>query len=61
MIWNEKFETMPREEMRKWQGQKLREMVERVYYNVPFYRRIMQEMNVFPEDLNSVDDLSRLP
>lgn len=61
MIWNEKFETMPREEMRKWQGQKLREMVERVYYNVPFYRRKMQEMNVFPEDINSVDDLSRLP
>lgn len=42
-------------------GTKLREMVERVYYNVPFYRRKMQEMNVFPEDINSVDDLSRLP
>ena len=47
--------------MREWQGQKLREMVERVYHNVPFYRQKMQEMNVFPEDINDVDDLSRLP
>ncbi|MFW6022068.1 MAG: phenylacetate--CoA ligase family protein [Halanaerobiaceae bacterium] len=61
MIWNEKFETAPREEMREWQGVKLREMVERVYHNVPFYRRKMQDLNVVPEDINSVDDLSRLP
>ncbi|HOA39924.1 MAG: phenylacetate--CoA ligase [Halanaerobiales bacterium] len=61
MIWNEKFETMPREEMREWQGQKLKEMVERIYYNVPLYRRKLQEMNILPEDIEGIDDLSRLP
>ena len=61
MIWNEKFETMPREEMRKWQGEKLREMVERVYYNVPFYRKKLQEINIQPEDIEGIDDLARLP
>ncbi|HHU92142.1 MAG TPA: phenylacetate--CoA ligase [Halanaerobiaceae bacterium] len=61
MIWNEKFETMPGEEMRKWQGQKLKEMVERIYYNVPLYRRKLQEMNILPEDIEGIDDLSRLP
>ncbi|MFW6288106.1 MAG: phenylacetate--CoA ligase family protein, partial [bacterium] len=61
MIWNEKYEAMPREEMRKYQGIKLREMVERVYHNVPFYRKKMQELNVIPEDIKSIDDISRLP
>ncbi|MDI9478058.1 MAG: phenylacetate--CoA ligase [Halanaerobiaceae bacterium] len=61
MIWNEKFETMPGEEMRKWQGEKLREMIERIYYNVPFYRRKLQELNILPEDIEGIDDLARLP
>jgi len=52
---------MPREEMREWQGQKLKEMVERIYYNVPLYRRKLQEMNILPEDIEGIDDLSRLP
>jgi len=61
MIWNEKYETMSRGEMRKWQGIKLGEMVERVYHNVPFYREKMQELNIVPEDIKTVGDLSRLP
>ena len=61
MIWNEKFETMPGEEMRKWQGEKLREMIERIYYNVPFYRRKLKELNILPEDIEGIDDLARLP
>src|SRR5690554_3869186 len=52
---------MPREEMRKWQGEKLREMVERVYYNVPFYRKKLQEINIQMEDIEGIDDLARLP
>jgi phenylacetate-CoA ligase len=36
-------------------------MVERVYHNVPFYRRKMQEMGVGPEDIRGVDDLPKLP
>lgn len=47
--------------MRKWQGEKLREMIERIYYNVPFYRRKLQELNILPEDIEGIDDLARLP
>ncbi|MTI59891.1 MAG: phenylacetate--CoA ligase [Firmicutes bacterium] len=61
MIWNEKSECMPREELSRWQGEKLREMVERVYHNVPFYRQKMQELNVIPEDIQGVEDLKKLP
>ncbi|MFW6036005.1 MAG: phenylacetate--CoA ligase family protein [Halothermotrichaceae bacterium] len=61
MIWNENYECMTREEMKQWQSKKLREVVERVYHNVLFYRKKMQALNIMPEDINSVDDLSRLP
>ncbi len=61
MIWNEKKECMSREEMRELQGKKLREMVERIYHNVPFYRKKMQKKNIVPEDITGVEDLAKLP
>ncbi len=61
MIWNEKFECMSRDELREWQSKKLIETVNRVYHNVPFYRKKMQDLNLVPEDIKSVDDLDKLP
>ena len=61
MIWNEHFECMDREELRKIQGERLHDMVERTYYNVPFYRKKMQSMGIEPGDITSVDDLKHLP
>ncbi|MDP4273202.1 MAG: phenylacetate--CoA ligase [Bacteroidota bacterium] len=61
MIWNQTFECMSREEMRKCQSQRLHDMVERVYHNVPFYRNKLQESGIGPEDIHTVDDLKRLP
>jgi phenylacetate-CoA ligase len=61
MIWNETFECMDRESMRKVQGKRLHDMVERVYHNSPFYRNKLQELNISPDDIQSVDDLVKLP
>ncbi len=61
MIWNETFECMSREEMRRCQSRRLVDMVERVYHNVPFYRKKMQELGVGPEDIRGIEDLPRLP
>lgn len=61
MMWNETMERMDREEMRKLQGIRLRRTVERVYHNTPFYRKKMQEMGLTPEDINSIDDIVKLP
>lgn len=61
MIWNPTFECMSREEMRQCQSRRLTAMVERIYHNVPFYRNKMQEAGIHPEDIQSVDDLSKLP
>jgi len=61
MIWNEPMECMDREHMRELQGRRLKEVVSRVYHNVPFYRKKMQELGIEPGDINSIDDLVKLP
>lgn len=60
-IWNRHFECMDREELKKVQSERLRETVERVYYNVPYYRNKMQEAGLGPEHIQSTDDLHKLP
>jgi len=49
------------QEKRNLQGQRLRKLVERVYHSTPFYRQKMQEMDVTPEDINTIDDVVKLP
>jgi phenylacetate-CoA ligase len=61
MIWNEHNECMERGRMAELQGERLREMVERIYFNVPFYRTKLQEAGIEPGDIRSIDDLKRLP
>jgi phenylacetate-CoA ligase len=60
-IWNRHFECMDRDGIKHVQSERLRETVERVYFNVPFYRNRMQEAGLGPENINTIDDLSRLP
>ena len=60
-IWNRHFECMDRQELRKIQQERLLETVERVYFNVPYYRRKMQEAGLGPESIRSTDDLNKLP
>jgi len=61
MIWNPNKECMSREQMRELQGKRLQKLVQYVYHNVPFYRNKMQEMNVSPEDIVTIDDIVKLP
>ena len=61
MIWNPTKETMPREAMRALQGERLRKLVDRVYHSVPFYRHKMQELGLTPDDIRSVEDITKLP
>ena len=61
MIWNETMECMSREEMRKIQSIRLKRVVERVYHNAPFYRKKMQEAGITPQDIQSIDDIIKLP
>ena len=61
MIWNENKECMPREQMRELQGKRLHKLVAYVYHNVPFYRKKMQEMDLLPDDIQTIDDIVKLP
>ena len=51
MIRDIENETMPREDLRALQLQRLQAIVERVYHLVPFYRRRLDEAGVKPEDI----------
>ena len=61
MIWNEPMECMSRDQMHDLQSKRLKDMVVRVYHNVEFYRKKMQELNLEPGDIKSIDDLVKLP
>ena len=61
MIWNETIECMDREEMRKLQSIRLKRVVEHVYHNTPFSRKKMQEMGITPDDIQSIEDITKLP
>jgi phenylacetate-CoA ligase len=55
------IETMSREEMKKLQSEKLVKQVKHVYDNVPYYRDLMDKKGVSPDDIQSIDDLHKLP
>ncbi len=52
---------MDRSELRNVQSERLIETVERVYFNVPYYRDRMQQEGLGPESINSIDDITKLP
>ncbi len=59
--WNESIECATPYEMQALQSFRLSQTVRRVYENVPYYRKRMDENGVKPEDIKSVADLSKLP
>ncbi len=61
MIFNEEFETLPREALEAIQLRRLQALVERVYNLVPFYRQKYDAAGIKPGDLKSLKDLQRLP
>jgi len=59
-IWNPRVESMPREDIRKIQLEKLKETVYRLY-NVDYYHRKMKEVGLKPDDIKTLSDLRKLP
>ena len=59
--FDERIETMSRDEMAALQGKRLAETVRRVYENVAPYRAKMDAAGVKPEDIRTVEDLPKLP
>jgi phenylacetate-CoA ligase len=61
MIYNEEFETLPREVLEALQLKRLQQVVQRVYHTVGFYRAAFEEADVKPDDIKSLADLAKLP
>lgn len=59
--YQKEIETMPVEDIKSLQAEKLKKQVKRVYENVEYYRNLMDEKGVKPDDIKSLDDLSKLP
>lgn len=61
MIWNESRECMSRDELMTMQSARLKKLVSRVYHNVEYYRKKMQQVGLEPGDIRGIEDISRLP
>jgi len=49
------------EQIKEWQNEKIVKQVKHVYENVPYYRNLMDEKGVTPDDIKSIDDVHKLP
>ena len=58
--YQKEIETMPVEEIKKLQSEKLVKQVQHVWDNCPPYRKLMEEKGVTPADIKGIDDLHRL-
>ena len=61
MIYNEEFETLPREALEALQLKRLQQVAERVYHNVGFYKKSFDKAGVSPDNLKNLNDLKRFP
>ncbi|HET7628869.1 MAG TPA: AMP-binding protein [Bacillales bacterium] len=61
MIYNEEMETMVYSKREELQLNRLRTTAAHVYENIPFYQNAFDEKGVSPEDIQSLDDVRKLP
>jgi len=61
MIYDEDFETLPREALEAIQLKRLQALTEKAYATVAFYKKAFDEKGVKPDDIKSLDDLHKLP
>ena len=61
LIWNKELETMPRPGLRKLQLERLKKVVARVTATVPFYKNLYAKAGVSADDIQSLEDIAKLP
>ena len=59
--YQKEIECADREQIQRWQDERLVKQVKHVYENVAYYRKLMEEKGVTPEDIKSREDLHKLP
>src|SRR4030042_4772000 len=61
MIYNAKYEKMPREELTQLQIERLQSTLNRVYRNVAFYKDSFDENKIDIGKIRNIGDIARLP
>ena len=61
MIWNKEAECMSQDKKEVLQLKRLQKVVKRAYKNVPFYRKRLDDNNIKPEDIKTLEDIEKLP
>ena len=61
MIYDEEYETLPREALEALQLKRLRQVTARLYHNVGFYKKAFDKAGVTPEGIKTLDDLKHFP
>jgi len=60
-FFNEKKEKLSRRKIKELQLKGLKETVNRVYENVPFYKKRFKELKITPSSIKTLDDIKKLP
>ena len=61
MFWNEKIECMSREELEELQLKKLQKTVKLAFNKIPYYNKKYTSCGIFPEDIETLKDIEKLP
>ena len=61
MFWNEEIETMSRPDLEELQLKKLQSTVKRAFDKIPYYNKKYSEAEVYPEDIETLKDIEKLP
>lgn len=59
--FNREIETMPLAQLRALQNERLKQLVQNVYHNIPHYRQVFDEKGLKPEAIKGVEDLPQIP
>ena len=60
-IYMPEVECASRSELSAIQSERLKKMVRNAYNNVPFYKQKLDEAGISPDDINSIEDIVKLP
>lgn len=60
-MYNPEIESASRTQMQEWQLNGLKSTVKKVYENVDFYKKKFDELGIKPEDIQTIDDITKLP
>jgi phenylacetate-CoA ligase len=61
LYWNPAVERLSAEELKQLQGKKLRQTVDFAYNHSPFYRKLYDQAGIKPDDIKSIEDVTKLP